>query len=209
MLKFHPAGHLCSAAFLFAALPALDAEMYAVAGQMHIGCRMRLHRLQGSLMTIRPAGPADANAIWEILEPTIRSGETYTLPRNMGREEALAYWFSAEHAVFVAEEGGEVLGTYYLRANQKGGGAHVCNCGYMTAARATGRGIASAMCEHSLEYAKAQGFRAMQFNFVVSSNEAALHLWQKFGFATVGRLPAAFLHPSLGYVDALVLYRAL
>jgi L-amino acid N-acyltransferase YncA len=160
-------------------------------------------------MTIRPAGPADANAIWEILEPTIRSGETYTLPRNMGREEALAYWFSAEHAVFVAEEGGEVLGTYYLRANQKGGGAHVCNCGYMTAARATGRGIAGAMCEHSLEYAKAQGFRAMQFNFVVSSNEAALHLWQKFGFATVGRLPAAFLHPRLGYVDALVLYRVL
>lgn len=160
-------------------------------------------------MTIRPAGPADANAIWEILEPTIRSGETYTLPRNMERVEALAYWFSAEHAVFVAEEGGEVLGTYYLRANQKGGGAHVCNCGYMTAAWAIGRGIAGAMCEHSLEYAKAQGFRAMQFNFVVSSNEAALHLWQKFGFATVGRLPAAFLHPSLGYVDALVLYRAL
>ena len=160
-------------------------------------------------MTIRPAGPADANAIWEILEPTIRSGETYTLPRDMGREEALAYWFSAEHAVFVAEEGGEVLGTYYLRANQKGGGAHVCNCGYMTAARATQRGIAGAMCEHSLEYAKAQGFRAMQFNFVVSSNETALHLWQKYGFATVGRLPGAFLHPRLGYVDALVLYRAL
>jgi L-amino acid N-acyltransferase YncA len=160
-------------------------------------------------MTIRPASPEDANAIWEILEPTIRAGETYTLPRNMGREEALSYWFSAEHAVFVAEEDGEILGTYYLRANQKGGGAHVCNCGYMTAARASGRGVAATMCEHSLEYAKARGFRAMQFNFVVSSNEAALHLWQKFGFATVGRLPGAFLHPRLGYVDALVLYRAL
>jgi L-amino acid N-acyltransferase YncA len=160
-------------------------------------------------MTIRPAGSADANAIWEILEPTIRAGETYTLPRDMDREQALAYWFSAEHAVFVAEEGGEILGTYYLRANQKGGGAHVCNCGYMTAARASGRGVAGAMCEHSLEYARAQGFRAMQFNFVVSTNEAALHLWQKFGFATVGRLPWAFLHPRLGYVDALVLYRML
>jgi L-amino acid N-acyltransferase YncA len=160
-------------------------------------------------MTIRPAGPADANAIWEILEPTIRAGETYTLPRDMDREQALAYWFSAEHVVFVAEEDGEILGTYYLRANQKGGGAHVCNCGYMTAARASGRGVAATMCEHSLEHAKARGFRAMQFNFVVSSNEAALHLWQKFGFATVGRLPGAFLHPRLGYVDPLVLYRAL
>ena len=102
-----------------------------------------------------------------------------------------------------------MLGTYYIRANQMGGGAHVCNCGYMTAARAAGRGIASAMCEHSLEFAKAQGFRAMQFNFVVSSNEAAVHLWEKFGFATVGRFPAAFLHPRLGYVDAFVLFRAL
>ena len=160
-------------------------------------------------MTIRPAGPEDANAIWEILEPTIRAGETYTLPRDMEREKALAYWFSAEHTVFVAEEDGEILGTYYLRVNQKGGGAHVCNCGYMTAVRASGRGVAGAMCEHSLEYARAQGFRAMQYNFVVSSNEAALHLWQKFGFATVGQLPGAFLHPRLGYVDALVLYRAL
>src|SRR5271168_25222 len=160
-------------------------------------------------MTIRPAGPADANAIWAILEPTIRAGETYTLPRNMEREQALAYWFSPEHTVFVAERDGEALGSYYIHANQKGGGAHVCNCGYMTAERAAGRGVATAMCEHSLEYARSQGFRAMQFNFVVSSNKPAIHLWEKFGFATVGRLPEAFLHPSLGYVDALVMYRAL
>lgn len=160
-------------------------------------------------MTIRPAGPADANAIWAILEPTIRAGETYTLPRNMGREEALAYWFSGEHTVFVAEQHDEVLGSYYLRVNQRGGGAHVCNCGYMTAAWASGHGVATAMCEHSLEYARSQGFRAMQFNFVVSSNQPAIHLWQKFGFAIAGRLPEAFLHPRLGYVDALVLYRAL
>jgi L-amino acid N-acyltransferase YncA len=160
-------------------------------------------------MTIRPAGPADANAIWAILEPTIRAGETYTLPRDMERDDALAYWFSAEHTVFVAEQDGEVLGLYYVRANQKGGGAHVCNCGYMTAAWASGRGVATAMCEHSLEHARSQGFRAMQFNFVVSSNQPAIHLWQKLGFAIVGRLPEAFLHPVLGYVDGLVLYRAL
>jgi RimJ/RimL family protein N-acetyltransferase len=160
-------------------------------------------------MTIRPAVPADANAIWAILEPAIRAGETYTLPRDMDRQQALAYWLSPEHLVFVAEENSEVLGSYYLRANQKGGGAHVCNCGYMTAPWASGRGVATAMCEHSLKYARSQGFRAMQFNFVVSTNEAAIHLWEKFGFVTVGRLREAFLHPTLGYVDALVMYRTL
>jgi RimJ/RimL family protein N-acetyltransferase len=160
-------------------------------------------------MIIRSAGPADTNAVWAILEPTVRAGETYTLPRNMGRDEALAYWFAPEHSVFVADQDGGVLGSYYLRVNQKGGGNHVCNCGYMTAASAAGRGVATAMCEHSLEYARSQGFLAMQFNFVVSSNQAAIHLWEKFGFATVGRLPKAFLHPGLGYVDALVMYRTL
>src|SRR5437763_16038771 len=120
-------------------------------------------------MKIRPAGPADADAIWSILEPTIRAGETYTLPREMERAEALAYWFSATHTVFVAEEDGAVLGTYYLRANQQGGGAHVGNCGYITAAPASGQGVATAMCAHSLEQARKHGFRAMQFNFVVSS----------------------------------------
>src|SRR6267154_6220779 len=102
-------------------------------------------------MIIRPADSSDADAIWSILEPTIRAGETYTLPREMDREQALGYWLSSGHAVFVAEEGGEVLGTYYLRVNQKGGGAHVGNCGYMTAANASGRGVATAMCTHSLE----------------------------------------------------------
>jgi RimJ/RimL family protein N-acetyltransferase len=160
-------------------------------------------------MNIRPAGPSDADAIWSILEPTIRAGETYTLPRDMDREQALAYWFSPGHSVFVAEEGSEVLGTYYLRANQKGGGTHVANCGYVTAAKASGRGVATAMCAHSLEYARSHSFRAMQFNFVVSTNLGAIHLWEKFGFATVGRLAGAFLHPNLGYVDALVMYRTL
>ena len=159
------------------------------------------------MMIIRPASLSDANAIWSILEPTIRAGETYTLPRDMDRQQALDYWFSSENTVFVAEEGEEIIGTYYLRPNQKGGGVHVCNCGYMTAAAASGRGVARTMCTHSLEHAKSLGFRAMQFNFVVSTNERAVHLWHKFGFETVGRLPGAFLHPRLGYVDALVMFR--
>ena len=161
------------------------------------------------MITVRTAGTADASAIWAILEPTIRAGETYTLPRDMSREDALAYWFSAGHEVFVAEENGEIVGTYFLHANQKGGGAHVANCGYITAAHASGRGVARAMCGHSLEYAKARGFRAMQFNFVVSTNQRAVRLWQSFGFEIAGRLPGAFLHPTAGYVDAFVMYRVL
>jgi ribosomal protein S18 acetylase RimI-like enzyme len=111
--------------------------------------------------------------------------------------------------LFVFEEDGQVLGTYFLQANQRGGGSHVANCGYVTALHASGRGIARTMCEHSIGVARAHGFRAMQFNFVVSTNERAVKLWQSLGFEIVGRLPGAFLHPTLGCVDALVMYRNL
>jgi L-amino acid N-acyltransferase YncA len=160
-------------------------------------------------MNIRPAGDADRDRIWNILGPVIQAGETYPLPRNMSRDEALAYWFSPGHEVFVAEQNSEIVGTYYLRANQKGGGAHVANCGYVTAPWATGRGVARTMCEHSLAAASARGFRSMQFNFVISTNERAVRLWQACGFAIVGRVPAAFDHPTHGCVDALVMYRSL
>ena len=160
-------------------------------------------------MQIRPATPADAAAIWAIIGPTIRAGETYALDRNMSEAEALAYWFGADKAVFVAEAEDKILGSYYLRANQAGGGAHVANCGYMTAASATGRGVARAMAEHSLAEARDRGFRAMQFNFVVATNDRAIRLWQSLGFDVVGRLPGAFAHPAHGFVDALVLYRVL
>jgi ribosomal protein S18 acetylase RimI-like enzyme len=160
-------------------------------------------------MLIREAVANDADAIWAILEPILRTGETYTLPCEMNREDALAYWFSPGHEVFLAEDKGAILGTYFLQANQKGGGAHVANCGYMTAPHATGRGVARAMCAHSLERARQRGFRAMQFNFVVSSNGRAVRLWQKLGFEIVGRLPKAFKHPALGFVDAYVMYRQL
>jgi ribosomal protein S18 acetylase RimI-like enzyme len=158
---------------------------------------------------IRPATDRDKDAVWAIMEPIIRAGETYTLPGDMDKESALAYWFSADREVFVAEENGQIVGTYCLQANQKGGGAHVANCGYMTAVPSMGRGVARAMCAHSLERARARGFRAMQFNFVISTNERAVRLWQSFGFEIVGRLPKAFLHPALGYVDAYVMYRDL
>jgi L-amino acid N-acyltransferase YncA len=160
-------------------------------------------------MEIRAAEPRDADAVWSILEPTIRAGETYTQPMDMSQADALTYWMGPEHEVFVAHEAEEVLGTYFLQANQRGGGSHVANCGYMTAPWATGRGVARAMCAHSLDRARSRGFKAMQFNFVVSTSERAIRLWQSFGFETVGRLPGAFHHPKRGFVDALVMYRTL
>jgi ribosomal protein S18 acetylase RimI-like enzyme len=157
-------------------------------------------------MLIRPARPEDASSIWSVIGPIIRAGETYTLDPGMNEASALAYWMSADKETFVAEEDGLILGTYYMRPNQAGGGSHVCNCGYMTSALSTGRGVARQMCAHSLTHARLRGYRAMQFNFVVSTNERAVRLWQSIGFDVVGRLPLAFHHPSRGYVDALVMF---
>ena len=160
-------------------------------------------------MQIRHATPADHAAIWRIIGPVIHAGETYALPRDMSETDALRYWTGPDRETFVAINAGETVGTYYLRANQAGGGDHVANCGYMTAAEATGRGVARAMCEHSLRRARERGFRAMQFNFVVSTNTRAVRLWSHLGFEIVGRLPAAFRHPREGFVDALTMFRAL
>jgi ribosomal protein S18 acetylase RimI-like enzyme len=161
------------------------------------------------LLTIRTATLADADAIWSILEPILRAGETYALPRDWSRSDALAYWFSPDHEVFVAETDEVVMGTYYLHPNQRGGGAHVANCGYMTAPDSVGQGIATAMCQHSLGHAAARGFRAMQFNCVVSTNERAVKLWRHLGFDVVGTIPQGFEHPVLGFVDTLVMHRTL
>jgi len=160
-------------------------------------------------MLIRPARPDDRPAIWSVIGPTIAAGETNAIDRNATEAEGLAHWLGADKDVFVAEDGGVILGTYYLRPNQGGGGRHVCNGGYITSPEARGRGVARLMCEHSLSQARAKGYRAMQFNFVVSTNERAVKLWQSLGFDIVGRLPGAFDHPAYGYVDALVMFRAL
>ena len=158
-------------------------------------------------MNIREATPTDHAAIWAILEPIFRAGETYTVDRDIAQADAIAYWCGPAHRCFVAEADGRILGTYYLRRNQGGGGAHVCNCGYATAQAARGQGVARAMLEHSLELAPRLGFSAMQFNFVVATNTRAVEIWRNYGFETVGRLPGAFHHPKEGPVDALVMYR--
>ncbi|MHB2210185.1 N-acetyltransferase family protein [Methylobacterium sp. CM6257] len=160
-------------------------------------------------LRIRLVRESDHAAITRIIVPTIRAGETYALDCDLSEADALAYWTGADRETFVAEQDGAVVGTYYLRANQAGGGAHVANCGFMTAEAAAGRGIARALCAHALDRARERGFAAMQFNFVVSTNVRAVRLWQRFGFGVVGRLPGAFRHPRLGDVDALVMFRTL
>lgn len=159
---------------------------------------------------IRPWRPGvDDAGLWDMLCPVIRAGETYCIERDLDRAGALAWWCGPPHLVFLAERGGVPAGTFYLTPNQRGGGAHVANCGFVTAPDAQGQGVARAMLAHALDTARAAGFRAMQFNFVVETNTRALALWHAHGFAEVGRLPQAFDHPRAGRVDALVLHRAL
>jgi len=160
-------------------------------------------------MLIRRATSADENAIWALLEPVFAAGQTYAVPRDITRDAALDLWCTAPAATFVAEQDGAVLGTFYIKTNAQGGGAHVCNCGYVTDAQAQGRGIARAMCIQSQVEAAALGYKAMQFNLVLSSNTGAVALWHKLGFETIGVLPRAFDHPQLGYVHAHVMYKEL
>lgn len=158
---------------------------------------------------ITPATSADEERIWALLQPVFSAGDTYAVDPLIDREAAIAYWMEADKTAFILRIEGQAVGTYYIRPNQPGGGAHICNCGFITAPSARGKGVARRMLDHALIEAKQQGYRAMQFNFVLASNQRALALWQRNGFATIGRIPRAFLHPKQGYVDALILHRSL
>ena len=182
---------------------------------------------------IRSATTKDHDAIWKIFHEIISAGDTYSLDPRMSREEALAYWFRADTQTYVAElhrqsvgeavgfprtatpspTGGRkdqvIVGTYILRPNQSGGGSHVANAAFMVASDAQGCGVGRAMAEHCLNEARRIGFRAMQFNYVISTNTPAIRLWQELGFEIVGTLPGAFRHPEKGYVDVYVMFRSL
>jgi ribosomal protein S18 acetylase RimI-like enzyme len=160
-------------------------------------------------VSIREAGPDDADTVWDILRPAVEAGDTFCADPTGGRDGALAYFWPATARVWIARQGAEALGCSYLRPNQTGNGAHVCNAGYCTRPAARGHGVARALLDHSLEVARAEGYRAMQFNFVVETNTRAIDTWVRAGFDIVGRLPGAFNHPERGYVDALVMYKAL
>ncbi len=160
-------------------------------------------------IVISPVTRAAFPAIWAILESTVREGAVYALERDMTFDQARDYWFGAGNHVFVATEGGTAVGSYYVRANARGGGGHVANAGFVTAPQHRGHGVARAMGEHCAVQAKALGFKAIQFNFVVASNVSAVRLWQALGFAIVGTLPRAFALPTGELSDVFVMHRFL
>lgn len=174
------------------------------------------------MLHIRPATDADHDAIWKILHAVVATGDTYVFEPNTSRKEALAYWFRDDTHTYVAERDsvgdavgpagsrdGEVIGSYVLRPNQPGLGAHVSNASFIVSPEARGLGVGRAMGEHCLSEARRLGFRAMQFNCVVSTNEPAVHLWKELGFKIAGTLPGAFHHAQKGYVDVYVMFRTL
>ena len=161
------------------------------------------------MVKIRAATETDRDAIWDILHQVVATGDTYALDPKMPRADALAYWFGKDTRTYAAESSGRIVGTYILRPNQSDGGSHVANAAFMVAPDARGRGVGHAMGEHCLSEARRLGFRAMQFNFVVSTNESAIRLWKQLGFKIVGTLPGAFRHPQKRYVDVYVMFRSL
>jgi L-amino acid N-acyltransferase YncA len=160
-------------------------------------------------MTIRPALPADFDAMWPIFQAVVSAGTTYVFAPDTTPEEAFAYWFGAGIQSFVAEDAGRIVGMYKLIANYPGLGSHVANASFMVDPQRLGRGAGKAMGLHCLQQARRTGFLAIQFNFVVSTNAAAVALWERLGFSIVGRLPAVYRHAELGLVDAYVMHRFL
>lgn len=164
-------------------------------------------------MIIEAISELTFDAFWPTFRDVVRARETYAYAPDLDRDAARRLWCEVPEQTFVAidrgTDGDVVLGSYYLKPNGAGPGGHVCNCGYMVAAAARGRGVATRMCEHSRELARTLGYRAMQFNAVVSTNESAVKLWQRLGFEIIGRVPEGFRHPRLGFVDTLIMYQRL
>lgn len=158
---------------------------------------------------IREMTRSDFDTFWPTFEKVINAQETYAFDPNMNQEQAYQLWCELPLKTFVYVSDGQVLGSYYIKPNAMGPGDHICNCGYMVSEAARGKGIAHKMCEHSQQVAAESGFKAMQFNAVVSTNEVAVKLWQKLGFNIIGTIPSAYRHGRLGYVDSYIMYKPL
>jgi len=158
------------------------------------------------MLTIRAAVPADHDAIYELFRGVVEAGDTFAFPADMPHQDAIRFWTAAPATAFVAELDGRVVGSSYLKPNQPGRGSHVANAGFMVAPESRGKGVGRALGEHAIAEARRLGFRAMQFNYVVSTN-LAVRLWQELGFAIVGTLPGAFRHPEHDFVDVYVMFR--
>ena len=160
-------------------------------------------------MEIRPATQQDYDSVWEIFSKVIQTGDTYAFDPQTPKADLQKHWFTSPIQTFVAEEDHQILGTYIMKPNQVGLGNHIANCGYMVHPDARGKGIGSLLCRHSMQIAKEQGYKAMQFNIVVSTNLNAVKLWQKNGFTIIGTTPNGFRHLQLGLVDTYIMYRPL
>jgi len=160
-------------------------------------------------MTIRKATLDDYDAIWNIFETVIRTGDTYPFSPDTNKESLTKNWFADYMNAYVMDQNGQIIATYMLKPNQVDLGSHIANCSYMVHPDARGKGAGKLICEHSLTEAQRLGYRAMQFNLVVSTNHVAVNLWQKCGFEIIGTIPEGFKHQSLGYVDAYIMYRKL
>lgn len=160
-------------------------------------------------MTIRPATIQDYDAIWDIFKQVIATGDTYVFSPQTPKEDLQKHWFAPYMNTFVIEEDDQILGTYIIKPNQIDLGSHIANGSYMVSPQHHGKGIGKLLCQHSLGTAKALGYRAMQFNIVISTNTGAVKLWQQFGFQIIGTVPKAFKHQELGLVDAYIMYREL
>ncbi|OYX19930.1 MAG: GNAT family N-acetyltransferase [Algoriphagus sp. 32-45-6] len=158
---------------------------------------------------IRRASLVERDSLWQIIEPVIRKGGSYVFAQDSSKEKIMDYWMGEDKWTFVAESSGEVVGTFYLKANQPDLGDHICNAGFIVSPQATGRGVGRFMGKMALEEACRLGFLAMQFNFVIKSNTSAVKLWQSLGFQIIGEIPDAYRHPNLGWVSALVMYQKL
>lgn len=163
---------------------------------------------QRMTIQIRRANPGDLDEMWAAFQPLLAGGDAFPFGAGFEKATFQLHWFSS-HPAYLACEGERIVGMYKMGANYPDHGAHVASATYAVAAQAQGKGIGRALVEHSLQQARNEGFLAMQFNYVVSTNAAAMALYRKLGFNIAGTLPQAFRHRERGLVDAYVLHRFL
>lgn len=161
------------------------------------------------MLAMRKATSKDANAIWKILKEVISRGDSFVFDPDTPKEKMMAYWMESEKHTYVAVLDNSIVGSFFIKTNQPGLGSHIANAGYMTSPLASGKGIGKAMGQFSFEEARRLGYKAMQFNIVVKSNERAVRLWQSLGFKIIGEIPEAFNHKTLGMTNAYVMYQKL
>lgn len=163
------------------------------------------------VMVIRDATAGDWPAIWPVFRRIVAAGETYTYDREIGEQRARESWMLEPPGRTVVAVGSDdyVLGTAKMGPNQSGPGAHVATASFMVDPERAGRGVGRALGEDALDWARAAGYRAMQFNAVVETNASAIALWRSLGFQIIGTVPEGFHHPAAGYVGLHVMYRRL